>query len=398
MEVVTAGTSVAFGGAGDDTFIATAISTATISGNSGTDTLALAWLQPHLGAVEIDIRAGAQTARAENGLEMTFSSIERIYAYTGDGNDTIYTGAQNDVVNAGLGDNLVDMGAGDDALTYTLGGQNTLEGGEGNDMLTVFADANPMYFIADGLTGGIDDGQLSQISGFESYLGYGSEAADTAAFWTGNDVFTGWGGNDTAAGRDGDDSMTGDDGNDDLLGDNGNDALFGGKGDDHIEGGGDDDHVVGGSGNDTLYGDQGNDRLMGGQGSDVVYGGDGDDRIYLYLGNDTVTGGTGADKFIFNKNETGNHLITDFESGVDQLRISTMLLQFGPGAGQLDPALLSTGAAVGSQAQFVLTYDSGTGISSLVWDPNGDDPAGGVYSMLRLEGEVTLLASDIFII
>ena len=46
----------------------------------------------------------------------------------------------------------------------------------------------------------------------------------------------------------------------------------------------------------------------------------------------------------------------------------------------------------------MLTYDAGTDQSTLLWDPNGDDPAGGTYGLALFTGLITLLASDIFIL
>ena len=179
------------------------------------------------------------------------------------------------------------------------------------------------------------------------------------------------------------------DGNDSFKGLMGADTAFGGLGNDSL---------TGGVGNDSLVGGAGNDRLAGGPGQDMIFGGDGADRIVLYLGNDTVSGGTGADKFIFNFNQTGLHTVTDFESGTDQLRVNAALLQFGPGSGSLDPTLLSFGSASGPQAQFVLIYDAITDQSTLLWDPNGADPAGGTYALAHFTGQITLQANDIFIL
>lgn len=399
MEAVTAGTSIVYGGRGHDMMIVTAVGDATLYGGGGIDRMGIYWLDASLGAADIDLTAANPFARTESGREVIFSSVERLALLTGMANDRVLSGDYADVLDVTGGDNLVDAGGGADTVGYQLGGENTLEGGAGQDLLIATAGTNPVYFIADGITGGIDDGQLSQISGFEDYAVYGGTQNDIVAFWTGRDLFLGHEGDDTAAGRDGRDTLYGGAGDDDLYGDNGNDRLGGGGGHDQLEGDLGDDFLIGGDGNDTLNGSFGNDRLAGGRGEDQLEGGDGDDRLYFYLGSDTATGGAGADAFVFARNEINFHTLTDFETGVDHLEISTMLLQFasfGPGA--LDPAFFALDAAVGPAAQFVLRYDLATDLTLLLWDPNGSDPAGGAYGIALFSGQVTVAASDIVII
>lgn len=107
----------------------------------------------------------------------------------------------------------------------------------------------------------------------------GSDFADYAYGWTGNDKLFGNGGNDT------------------LLGDAGKDLIRGGKGNDLLKGG---------KGNDAIFGDAGKDRLEGGQGNDVL------------------TGGAGADTFVFVVGEVSNDRVTDFEDGIDTLALDVV--------------------------------------------------------------------------
>ena len=184
-----------------------------------------------------------------------------------------------------------------------------------------------------------------------------------------------------------------------LAGGAGAELVKAGGGNDSLWGEADGDTLNGNAGDDAIFGGTGADRLIGARGIDTVWGEDGDDTLVMgYDGDDVVYGGAGADRFVFNQNQTGNHLIMDFEHGLDRLKISQMLLQTPPPTGALDPALVSYGAAVGAEAQFVLTYDAATDTSQLLWDPNGDDPSGGAYALARFDGAVTLTASDITII
>lgn len=143
-------------------------------------------------------------------------------------------------------------------------------------------------------------------------------------------------------GNGGHDRMRGNGGNDDMDGGRGKDRLFGGAGDDTISGGEGRDMIKGGAGNDSLAGEAGNDRLFGNGGNDTLDGGDGkdrlkggagndvldggadNDRLFGNAGDDTLTGGAGEDRFIF-KDADGADTITDFEIGVDLIKIDTEL-------------------------------------------------------------------------
>ncbi len=111
----------------------------------------------------------------------------------------------------------------------------------------------------------------------------------------------------------GDDTVRGLGGDDTIQGSNGNDQLFGGRGDDRLNGGSGDDRLNGGQGDDKLSGGQGNDALAGGEGRDILFGGQGEDTLF---------GGTGADRFVFTARDDSQDRISDFEVGVDEIRLN----------------------------------------------------------------------------
>ena len=80
------------------------------------------------------------------------------------------------------------------------------------------------------------------------------------------------------------------------------------------------DAVYGNLGDDTVFGGQGADALYGGQGADLLLGNRGEDVLFGNMGDDTLTGGSEADSFVFGANQ-GSNVITDFETGVDEIRI-----------------------------------------------------------------------------
>jgi len=162
-----------------------------------------------------------------------------------------------------------------------------------------------------------------------SVIVHGTSGNDDIVGFDGNDSIFGYAGNDWLAGNSGDDELTGGEGNDRIFGDSGNDQLYGGNGNDRMYGGDDDDQLYGGNGNDRmyggddddqLYGSNGNDRMFGGSGNDRMYGGSGNDILNGGLGNDVMTGDTGADHFVFNT-KFGDDTVTDFQTGVDTLRL-----------------------------------------------------------------------------
>ncbi|MEB3357882.1 MAG: serine hydrolase [Synechococcales bacterium] len=143
---------------------------------------------------------------------------------------------------------------------------------------------------------------------------------------------------DILFGNEGDDRLWGDRGNDWLNGGAGGDRLLGSQGNDWLVGLADADwlwgstgrdYLNGGSGSDRLFGGSGDDQLAGGTGRDRQWGGQGDDQLVDVDGGDRLTGGQGADQFWVGSGETAAaSVITDFEVGVDQLKILRLGAEF----------------------------------------------------------------------
>lgn len=352
-DVVYGSSGTAWGGDGDDSFVVT--TTGTIYGGTGTDTLVLAWGYASLNHA-VTLNFAAALATSANGLAMTWRGIERLMLTTGNAADSLVGGGGDDYFTVGAGHNRVSAGAGNDTVSYSITGPNTLDGGAGDDVLLAQNPNSPLYFIIDGLTGRVDDGNLSQITGFERYDARGGRFADITGLGSGNDTFRGDLGDDTAFGAAGDDL---------LFGDRHTDDLFGGLG------------------NDTLYGGAHGDHLYGGDGNDIVNGGH---------DSDTLEGGAGTDYFVFGYVENGLDLITDFTSGEDVIRYAAAQLgPLAPGPGRLDPSELQNGGALNTPGIFVTQYNSTSNRTELFWTDNGF----GAFLLMQFEGQITLTASDI---
>ena len=203
-----------------------------------------------------------------------FSRLRSVYLYGRDGDDSL-TGS-------GLDDRIL-AGAGND----------TVRGGDGNEMI----------FGHDG------DDLLDGEAGDDRI--YGGVGADQVS---------GGDGNDRIYGGDGNDLLRGDDGSDRVSGDSGDDTVDGGSGNDYLYGGDGNDVLSGADGNDRLYGLDGNDTLLGGAGNDVLFGGNGNDQLDGNLGRDFIYGGQGDD-IVSMQSLSGDRL-----SGRDYQTVSSLTL------------------------------------------------------------------------
>ncbi len=281
------------GGDGDDV-IDGGIGADTIEGGAGSDTATYATSAM---AVQINLASNSGAGGDANGD--IFSSIENvtgtafsdsIFASTanntingGDGNDVIYGFAGNDIFDGQNGDDTINVGSGAD-IAY---------GGSGNDLL-VFASF-PYDVSVDDSTAGVTvylDGATAGTGGYaegDIYSGFErvvlSNFADTVYGTGANESFYTLVGADTVYGGAGIDTVLYDTsaaisiGLDGAAGSGGEadgDRLFGVE---IIRATQSDDVLWGSSGDDTLYGQGGADLLRGNAGSDILDGGAGIDTV-----------------------------------------------------------------------------------------------------------------------
>ncbi|MGF1543331.1 MAG: beta strand repeat-containing protein [Parvularculaceae bacterium] len=322
-----AGADAIAGEDGDDTLIVDGDDVA-ISGAAGADTIDLS--QSAVAAnVDLDVNAaGASTPGAEStqtgrltfagGADQALDDIENIVGT--DFADVLFGNTEN---------NVIDAGAGDDRV-HGFGGADTLDGGEGVDIILLNQAGGPVTIdLAAGTVG------ASTIANFENANGGGFD--DTLIGDDGANVLIGGGGADTLVGNGGDDTFV-TDGVDAIDGGDGTDtadfsaltaSVFvdldvnsaGGAGTPGQEGavldaapnaGGaqildldDIENVNGGSGDDVIFG---NNEI------NILNLGDGDDAAHSFGGADFINGGDGVDTALFS---AGGAIVVDLDDNGD---------------------------------------------------------------------------------
>ncbi|NKC29586.1 calcium-binding protein [Roseomonas sp. BU-1] len=150
--------------------------------------------------------------------------------------------------------------------------------------------------------------------------------------------------------------------NDNINAKDGDDTVSSGGGNDTVHAGSGKDLVYAGSGNDRIFGEASRDTLDGGSGHDTLVGGDGKDVLKGGRGDDLLTGdGDGSsseDVFVYDANNFGDDIITDFDLSQDVLEIKAGI----NGSGIAQPADLAPYITeVGGSA--VISFGNGDSIT-----------------------------------
>ena len=342
------GNDTVFGGAGNDR-ITGDMGWDVFHGEEGADTIRGGWGNDQLigGSGDDNLHGGYHHDRLEGGTGQDtldgFNGHDLIYG--GLGHDLIYGGGQYDTVHAGEGNDTVFGGDGRDLVFLNQGDDvfhdNTQGGEHGRD--TVFAG-----FGDDTIQGGNSDDVFHGQDGEDLIYGrfgddmiFAGNQSDTVHAGVCNDTVFGGNGRDLIFLNQGDDVYH----DNTQGGDLGRDTVFGGFGNDTIQGGNGNDQFFGQDGNDLIRARLGNDTLGGGAGNDTLDGGG---------GSDTMTGGAGADTFIFNANDAGRDIVTDFLLGTDLFHLSgtgTATVTYNTGANEVT-------VLVGGDAVAILRSDS----------------------------------------
>lgn len=362
--------------------------------------------------------AGSPYAWSPDGTQVAFLTNAAYSAADTNGNYDIYVRDLGDqsltLVSASAAGVVGDNRSGLNAVAWSPDGTKiafesaagNLVSGDNNTSFDVFVKdivTGEIILVSSNPAGGSAGGSSVQVSfsADGTQLLFQSDAADLVAgdsnglqdlfiaelVWGDNsDLLKGKGGEDTLIGGAGDDTLIGGtgrdtasftqsangvtaslqagtatgEGNDTLLqvenlfGSEHGDSLTGDKYANQLSGSGGEDLLVGGKGADTLVGGEGADTLSGGKGGDELHG----------MG--------GVDFFMFStqKDSTKNapDLISDLE-GSDVIDLSAIDANQTKGGNQ---AFTLVGAFTHHAGEAVLSYDSGTGKTSLMLDTNGD--------------------------
>ena len=374
------------GGTGNDTYVVDSIyDTVTEQQNEGTDTVKTA-----LGSYSLALKANVEKLTYTGNASFTGTGNDLNNILTGGGaNDTLNGGAGNDTLDGGLGADMMAGGAGDDIYMVGTGDTVTELNGEGTDLVqtalgscTLGANVENLTYTGSGNFTGTGNGLNNVMKGGAGadwfYLQAGGN--DTVLGDAGNDVIL-FGASLTSA-----DKVDGGAGTDqialqgnyattaltlgadilnvELLGIlNGADTRFGDSGtsfysynittlDINVAAGvlftvdaaslrasetltfngaaesNGSFRVFGGDGNDALTGGAGADTLNGRAGNDILNGGAGNDTLDGGAGADAMTGGLGDDTYIVD--DAGDTVNEQANQGTDL--VSTTLLAYTLGA------------------------------------------------------------------
>jgi ELWxxDGT repeat protein len=238
------------GGAGNDTLYGEAADT--LDGGPGFDVLQVINDYP----ITLDLAAAGIEYVISGFGDDTYTATAATTAvevYGGGGNDQITGGAYDDRLWGGAGNDTLTGDDGNDVLVGDLGA-DSLSGGAGNDRLYVddqdtFIDGGPGFdaaYIASGTGTSLNLATMS-LEWVADFAG-GNDTIDGSGTTANLEVY--------AAG-----------GADIVIGGSGADFLWGGAGDDIVTGNAGDDTLVGGAGADRLTGGPGTDALYGNSGN-----------------------------------------------------------------------------------------------------------------------------------
>jgi Ca2+-binding RTX toxin-like protein len=295
------------------------------------------------------------------------------------GNDTIDGGLGNDTIDGGLGNDSLVGGDGNDGIFVGNifggggGGSDTALGGSGDDF---FLNSGSNNFVS----GGIGNDTIFDFVGGNNTL-IGGDGTDLVRFDTG--VTTGvtvnlaigsafrdinGGESETLIGIE---NVTGDNGNDSILGDSLANVLDGGNGNDTLDGGDDE-------GGGTLIGGAGNDRLIGGA-SDFDYASyaSATGAVTVNLGAGTSSGADGNDTLTGIEGAFGSNHADSLQGLANGIDVYYLYGEAGNDtlvAGSAFNQFFSGGADADS-------LQGGNGFSQILYGDGGNDTlvAGGEY-------------------
>ncbi|MFN3944118.1 MAG: hypothetical protein ACK4K7_04225 [Allosphingosinicella sp.] len=278
----------------------------------------------------------------------------------GAGDDTLIGAAGADQIAGGTGANRIHAGAGNDSILSVSQARDVVDGGAGDDTLTVDYSGETAAITT--VIG--DDGERTFGNGTDSSVTFVDVERIVISTGSGDDVIVTGGGDDEIRAGGGDDVIEGGAGNDLLDGGTGADTMRGGAGDDVyiVDAEGDVVEENAGEGTDevrtslaaytltanvenltgtvdtgqTLAGNDLDNVITGGGGDDLLFGADGDDLLIGDAGDDVLDGGAGADVMrggtgndVYIVDAAGDTVEENAGEGIDEVRTSLAAYTLG---------------------------------------------------------------------
>jgi Ca2+-binding RTX toxin-like protein len=218
-----------------------------------------------------DFIASENPTAGREEFELQYDEIDG-----GPGDDVLLGGPGSDVISGGkVGGYFCDDQA-------ACGGQDTIDGREGDDVVQDSDSVNGTPIDRDILSGGPGRDTLDYSTRHVAVVQVSLDPRDADE---NEDVVSAF---ENLTGTFGGDHLTGNGADNKLVGGSGPDILLGRAGDDVVSGGTYPDLLEGGSGRDSLRAGPGDDLLRGQRGNDVLRGGDGEDRLFAHAGADVI--------------------------------------------------------------------------------------------------------------
>jgi len=286
-----------FGDAGADTIATNSDAAFLVEGGAGDDLLqgspgggASALYIHATSGVQVDLTLGGpQTVGGGQGTD-TLVRIDGVFG--SDFGDTLTGGLARDALVGGPGDDRLQGGSGVDNL-FPGAGNDTVLGGDGIDGVYYIAPAAGFAGPSGGVTVDLRISGSQAIGGgmgVDTLVAIENAGGDDFA-----DTLTGSTGDNVLNGGEGGDSLSGLAGDDTLIGEGGDDVLLGGDGNDDLLDAAGRNFVRGEGGDDSIFGGGQFDDLHGNAGADTLRGFDGDDWVRGGQGDDTLDGRAGDD-------------------------------------------------------------------------------------------------------
>ena len=328
-----------YGGNGND-FIENAAEENVIYGGAGKDTVsnsgAYTFVDGGAGNDQLKNDKVGATLVGGSGKDTLFTVADEAVIFGDAGNDSIIIGVDPSAISTVSSADILNDTAADSvssSSTVIGGARSTVNGGEGDDIIKIFADEVTAFGDegmdtvtisgANATVYGDAGADIFDNSGANNYIFggadedsvYNSGASATVRLGKGADSITNIGDNSAIYG----------DAGDDLLYNSGYyTSISGGSGNDTVINYGLTTHISVGAGADTIYnsglqvsitGGAGNDSILNEGGILEIDCGSGDDYIENYGDHITITGGKGNDSIV---NDGGKHLQYNFSSSSGQ--------------------------------------------------------------------------------